>query len=118
MMKLKAPLLPLFVFLVFLCRADSQRNGNKFQMDTDEIRFNKFNFPSYILAPKGFKPLMKDDYPITGFVNQTLRISNAYSVITPDDYEVVYNVPKIIEAVGGLPPQPQPNPNAAFWKVS
>lgn len=86
-------------------------------LETEDLRFNKFYFPRYTLPPKGFKPLKSHDYPITGFVNQTLRTSNAYSVITPDDYEIVYSVPRLIEAVGGLPPQPEANVNAEFWDL-
>lgn len=87
------------------------------KLETEDLRFNKFYFPRYALPPKGFKPLKKNDYPISGFVNETLRTSNAYSVITPDDYEVVYNLPRLIDAVGGLPPQPEANVNAEFWDL-
>lgn len=83
---------------------------------TGDLRFNKFWFKSRNMN-SNIKPLKANDYPITGFVNETLRESNAYSVITPDDYEVVYNVPKIIEAIGGLPPQPSANPNSKFWDM-
>lgn len=93
-------------------------DGNEWlKLETEDLRFNKFYFPRYALPPKGFKPLKKNDYPISGFVNETLRTSNAYSVITPDDYEIVYSVPRLIEAVGGLPPQPEANVNAEFWDL-
>jgi hypothetical protein len=86
-------------------------------MRTEDLRFNKFFFPRYALPPKGFKPLTSKDYPISGFVNETLRTSNAISVITPDDYEIVYDLPRLIDAIGGLPPQPEANVNAEFWDL-
>lgn len=91
--------------------------GGTKPLETDEIRFNKFYFPSYALGPKGFKPLKKADYPLTGYVNNTLRISSAESVITPDDWEVVYNVPDMIDKIGGLPPHPEANEYAKFWDL-
>mmetsp|Transcript_10373 Transcript_10373/g.19405 ORF Transcript_10373/g.19405 Transcript_10373/m.19405 type:complete len:206 (-) Transcript_10373:4501-5118(-) len=94
---------------------DDDNEWSRFK--TEDLRFNKFYFPRYALPPTGFKPLIKNDYPISGFVNRTLRTSDAISVITPDDYEIVYNLPRIIDAVGGLPPQPEAHVNAKFWEL-
>ncbi len=96
---------------------DGEEN-RRMLLETHEIRFNKFQFPKFLLSPRGFKPLTNKDYPLTGYVNETLRLSDAESVITPDDPEVVYNVPKIIDAIGGLPPFPETDENAEFWKVN
>ncbi len=84
---------------------------------TEDFRFNKFWFPSQAVQPDGFKPLKPDDYPIMGYVNETLRNSNAVSVITLDDYEVEYDVPRMIDVVGGMPPHPSSNPNDKFWEL-
>lgn len=81
------------------------------------MRFNKFYFTSNV-NPVGFKPLKKDDYPISGLTNSTLRLSDAYSVTSLDDYEVIYNVPRLIEKIGGLPSYPKEDENAPFWDVS
>jgi hypothetical protein len=116
----------IYIYLVLGQVQYQLAHGQRVQQDNDEnrpiatsdLRFNKFTFPEYALKPKGFKPLKKADYPITGYVNDTLRVSSAESVITPDDMEVVYNVPLIIDAIGGLPPQPEANITAEFWKVS
>lgn len=86
-------------------------------LDPEDVRFNKFFFHGNY-NPQGFKPLLKKDYPISGLTNSTLRLSDAYSVITTDDYEVVYNVPRLIQTIGGLPSYPDSNGNGHFWDVS
>jgi hypothetical protein len=85
------------------------------KLTTDSMRFNKFYFPKYQLKPKGFKPLTKNDYPIRGYVNATLRASDAISIVTLDDYEVHYDIPSIIESIGGMPDHPSSDEKAPFW---
>ena len=99
------------------------KNGNKNrsnnindELPMEELRFNKFFFSSSV-NPRGFKPLKKEDYPINGITNSTLRLSDAYSVVALDDYEVIYNVPRLIEKIGGLPSYPEEDENAPFWEL-
>jgi len=92
---------------------DSELMAN---LSTDDFRFNKFGFKSSDMNGN-IKPLTRQDYPISGHVNETLRESNAYSVITEDDYECVYNVTNIIDIIGGLPPQPSSDPKSEFWDM-
>ena len=95
------------------------KNGNDIfndQLPMEELRFNKFFFTSSV-NPRGFKPLKKEDYPINGITNSTLRLSDAYSVVALDDYEVTYNVPRLIEKIGGLPSYPEEDENAPFWEL-
>lgn len=100
---------------------DFARNNNRDSDDialrTEQYRFNKFSFPDFSIPPRGFKPLNDDDYPISGRVNTTLRLSNAYSVTTADDYEVTINMRSIIEAIGGLPKHPEPSTSSDFWDM-
>ena len=119
--------LALFCRLILMEMANSMnlnvaRNRNRDDDDitlrTEQFRFNKFSFPDFSFPPRGFKPLKEDDYPISGRVNETLRESNAYSVITADDYEVIFNMRSIIEAIGGLPIHPEPSASSDFWNVS
>ena len=114
------------IFLSFLSCTEIQAQKNKNivtnrnqndPIDPEDVRFNKFFFNG-LFNPPGFKPLIQKDYPISGFTNTTLRLSDAYSVVTLDDYEVIYNVPRLIETVGGLPSNPDSNRNSDFWDVS
>ncbi len=111
-----------FVLLPFILssNSDAQITRSEFvqreTLDPEDVRFNKFFFNGNY-NPVGFKPLLKKDYPISGFTNSTLRLSDAYSVITTDDYEVVYNVPRLIQTIGGLPSYPDSR-NDHFWDVS
>lgn len=95
---------------------NNNRNRNDI-LDMEEVRFNKFFFTSSNVYPQGFKPLKKDDYPISGLTNSTLRLSDAYSVVTLDDFEVNYNVPRLISKVGGLPSHPDGDLNAPYWDL-
>lgn len=97
---------------------NNNRDSDDLALGTEQYRFNKFSFPDFSIPPRGFKPLKDDDYPISGRVNDTLRLSNAYSVITADDYEVTLNMRSIIEAIGGLPKHPEPRTSSDFWDVS
>jgi hypothetical protein len=123
-------LLTLVVTIEILAASNAQKNtngdrnrnsGNSREGDAsiemEDVRFNKFYFTSSTINPLGFKPLKKEDYPISGLTNSTLRLSDAYSVITLDDYEVVYNVPRLIRDIGGLPPYPDSNESSEFWNV-
>ncbi len=112
----------LFLSLLSLYNAQRNRGGDTSDRDDDildmeEVRFNKFYFTSSTVKPRGFKPLKKGDYPIAGLTNVTLRLSDAVSVTTMDDYEVVYNVPNLIRYIGGLPSYPDSNKNAPYWNV-
>lgn len=98
-------------------RNEERNRGRKQRTTTGDLSFNKLGFPSFAVDPNGLLPLKRIDYPITGFVNRTLRVSDAYSVITPDDFEVVYNIVHLIDSVGGLPPMPEPDVDAPFWKL-
>lgn len=88
-------------------------------LPTRELRFNKFKYVTdeYALYYADFKPLISKDYPLYGYVNKTLRLAtNVHSVITPDDYEVKYDIPSLLDAVGGYPPMPDENEDNVFWK--
>jgi hypothetical protein len=123
--------LTLFLFLFFSNKnSDAQKtqrkkNDNKGTsndsktIDMEDVRFNKFYFEgSTYVPPRSLKPLKKNDYPISGVTNSTLRLSDAVSVMTMDDYEVFYNVPRLIKVIGGLPSHPDDDQDAPFWNVS
>jgi len=59
-------------------------------------------------------PLGSQEYPLSEDLCVLLRESNSHSVVMPYDYEVKYDVDKLIEIAGGAPPHA---PVALFWPL-
>mmetsp|Transcript_18589 Transcript_18589/g.22777 ORF Transcript_18589/g.22777 Transcript_18589/m.22777 type:complete len:406 (-) Transcript_18589:303-1520(-) len=81
-------------------------------METSAIRFNKFYG-----EPRGFKPLVNHNYPVRGGVYDMLTSStDATDVIMLNDARVrKYNIPKIVERIGGWPNHPEADESAPYW---
>mmetsp|Transcript_31579 Transcript_31579/g.35900 ORF Transcript_31579/g.35900 Transcript_31579/m.35900 type:complete len:198 (+) Transcript_31579:219-812(+) len=85
--------------------------------DDADVRFNKFELfdPSY----NHFLPLGSIQYPISGnsaVVTMLKKHTNAVTVVdSQDDVELVYDVDKLIEKVGGLPDHPSIDLNTPYW---
>jgi len=80
---------------------------------TADFRFNKFSVPADVNLDK---PLGPADYPIMGELYETLKLTDAISVINQEDYEVKMDIATLINAVGGLPSQPEADSTAPFWE--
>jgi len=80
-------------------------------------RFNKFEMSPDYDGPGVV--LKAPDYPLSTEMAHTLSYeSNAYSVVTGNDFEMEgHDVKHYIEAVGGLPDRPSPDPDAPYWTV-
>lgn len=77
-------------------------------------RFSKFE-----MVEGKSKPEMKaSSYPMSLEVSTMLRFySNAYSVVTDNDFEMRnHDVTHYIEKVGGYPPRPSKDPQDPYWQ--
>ena len=90
-------------------------NSNKRYRDKGDlgIRFNKFNMLDGSQLTLDWR-----DFPLPPKLLTTLQYkSDAYSPISPNDYEVRGAcVEKYVEFLGGPPTMPSNNPNSSYWE--
>lgn len=88
-------------------------NGREEVIDPNDtgLRYQKFE-----MYENKEKPVAT--YPMSQELSTLLRTySNAFSVVTREDYEMRgHDVTKYIEKVGGFPPRPTRDPNGEYWK--
>ena len=84
-------------------------------METWDIRFSKFSG-----GPRGFKPLVAEQYPVHGEIYDTLYDqTDATNVIMVNDEKVRdFHIPRLVKKLGGWPSYPEEDEDAEFWDVS
>ena len=89
-------------------------------VEQEKLRFSKIFFSSDIIETHGNldrfikKPLSKKDYPISGSLANTLRMSLCPSVLTLDDSDLEVNIFYLISKLGGCPTHPE-NKDSDYW---